>query len=230
MSLRTIIITILLTCCVAMGGAQQRGTNGVGGVHLSGGLAVGYDLGMPVQAQLMLSDFLESIPLAMRFSVGSSFLLDAGIPEEARHVFINENDNGVPSKYATRWEFGFDLMHQASVLGVRKSFIHAGVRYSRFTGTFEFIGGNEIFDVHANQFGVSAGWDGYFPASQRLDLVVTAGLEYFFPATLEGHDAAYSPDGEMVNQREEYTYADADHAIKQPRLQPLLLLGINYHF
>jgi hypothetical protein len=223
-------LIILLLCSTLHGVAQQRNGLAGSGPQLSGGIAIGYDLGMPVQVQLMLSDFLESLPLAMRFSVGHSFMLDAGRPDEARRVFINENDNGVPSKHATRWEFGCDLMHHVNVLSLRKSFVHAGVRYSRFTSTFEFIGGNEIFDVHANQFGLSAGWDGYFPASARLDLVLTAGVEYFFRSTLEGHDAAYSPDGEMVNQREEYTYADADHAINQPHVQPVILIGLNYHF
>ena len=60
--------------------------------------------------------------------------------------------------------------------------------------------------------------------------MLSLGGEYFFSGTLEGHDAAYSPNGEMINQRENFSYANADHAINQPKLQPKLMMGLNYHF
>jgi hypothetical protein len=230
MRTRFIVLTIASIGICLSTSAQQHdwGTNS--GPYVSGGISIGYDLGMPIQGHLMVTNLAERLPLSFRLLVGHSFLLDAGNPEEARHVFINENTNGVPDKSATRWTFGFDLMHPVDILSMKSAFLHAGVRYSRFTSTFEFIGGNEIFDVHANQWGVAAGVDSYFRMGPRVDLAFSLGAEYFFPGTLAGHDAAYSPDGEIVNRRENYAYADADRAIKQPKLQPTLLLGINYHF
>ena len=61
-------------------------------------------------------------------------------------------------------------------------------------------------------------------------MVLTAGLEYFFASTLTAHDTAYSPDGDDVNPREGYTYADADAAVGQPKLAPNLLMGFSSRF
>ncbi|MBN1465153.1 hypothetical protein JXA02_05285 [candidate division KSB1 bacterium] len=40
----------------------------------------------------------------------------------------------------------------------------------------------------------------------------------------------YSPNGESVNGRKEYTYSDADKAVGQPDFVARGLLGVNYHF
>jgi|WetSurMetagenome_2_1015567.scaffolds.fasta_scaffold19544_4 hypothetical protein len=197
---------------------------------LSAGLSIGYDIGMPIQAHFLILDLAEGLPLGFRFNISHSFLLDPGNPEEARHVFINENTNGVPDKSASRWTFGFDFLHRVNILSLNDAFLFAGIRYSRFTGTFDFIGGNEYFDVRADQWGLGVGIESHFKMSAKLDLLFSLGAEYFFPSTLEGHDSAYSSDGEYVNRRENYTYTDADHAINQPKLIPKLLIGIDYHF
>jgi hypothetical protein len=190
------------------------------GPNLSYGLSVGYDIGMPIQGHFLVSDLAEGFPLAFRFTINYSLFWDAGIPDQARHVFINENNNGVPDKSASRWSFGLDFMHRINILSLKDAFFFAGIRHSRFTGTFDFIGGDELFDVHANQWGLGTGVDSYFRMGSRVDLLISIGAEYYFPSTLEGHDAAYSPDGEYVNRRQNYTYNDADHAINQPKLLP----------
>jgi hypothetical protein len=222
-----ILFAVLIPFGLSYGGQVPMST---GDVRVSGGLSIGYDDGLPVQAHLMIENLAEGLPLAFRLSAGSSLLLDPGNPDAARRVFINENTNGVPQKSASRWAFGFDLMQRTSILSMNRAFLFAGVRYSRFTGTFDFIGGNEFFDVHANQMGLAAGIESYFRMGQRVDLFFSVGGEYYFPATLEGHDAAYSPDGTTINQRENYTYDDASQAINQPKLQPKLLIGIGYDF
>lgn len=210
--------------------AQERRWSGGSAPYVSGGVALGYDTGLPIQGHLLIADLAEGFPLKLRFRISRSFLLDAGSPEEARHVFINENTNGVPTKSAGHWVLGFDLMHKVDLLSLKEAFVYAGVGYSRFTSTFKFIGGNEFFDVHANQWGLDAGVESHFRMNPRIDLISSVGAAYFFPATLEGHDAAYRPNGEMINQRGDYTYDDADHAINQPKLQLKLLIGMNYHF
>jgi hypothetical protein len=222
-------VVLLIIPAVAAGG-QGPGVVPVGDVRVSGGLSTGYDAGLPIQGHIMIENIAEGLPLAFRFMVGSSLMLDPGNPDAARRVFINENTNGVPQKSATRWVFGFDLMHKTSILSLNRAYFFGGVRYSRFTGTFDFIGGNEFFDVHANQMGLAAGIESYFRMSPRVDLFFSVGGEYYFPATLEGHDAAYSPDGTTVNQRENFTYSDASSAINQPKFQPRLLIGIGYGF
>lgn len=210
--------------------AQERRWPSRSTPHLSGGVALGYDAGLPIQGHMLVSDLAAGFPLKLRFRLSRSFMRDAGSPEEARRVFINENTNGVPTKSAGHWVGGFDLLHKVDMLSLKEAFVYAGVAYSRFTSTFKFIGGNEFFDVHAKQWGLDAGVESHFRMNPRLDLLCSVGAAYFFPATLEGHDAAYRPNGEMINQRGDYTYDDADHAINQPKLQPKLLIGMNYHF
>jgi len=200
------------------------------GPRISGGLALGYDIGMPIQGHVLIQDLAEDLPLAFRFIISPSFFLDPGDPGEARRVFINANTNGVPEKSASRWAFGLDLLYPVNIFSLKHSFFYGGVHYSRFTSTFDFIGGNEFFDVHANQLGLGAGLESYFRMNQRIDLFFSLGGEYYFSATLEGHDAAYSPDGTVVNRRENFSYSDADRAINQPKFQPKMLLGVNYYF
>lgn len=108
--------------------------------------------------------------------------------------------------------------------------MYGGVRYARFTGNFRFVGGNEDFDIRNSQWGLGGGCESYFDVSRHLDMILTAGIDYYFSGTLSGHDTAYSPTGDDVNPREDYTYADADAAIGQPKLTPLLMLGVSYNF
>lgn len=228
---KTFLLLILALLSFSLSAqAQERRWSGGSAPHVSGGVALGYDTGLPIQGHLLIADLAEGFPLKLRFRISRSFLRDAGSPEEARHVFINENTNGVPTKSAGHWVWGFDLMHKVDLLALKAAFVYTGVGYSRFTGTFKFIGGNEFFDVHANQWGLDAGVESHFRMVSQIDLLCSVGAAYFFPATLEGHDAAYRPNGEMINQRGDYTYDDADHAINQPKLRLKLLIGMNYHF
>lgn len=69
-----------------------------------------------------------------------------------------------------------------------------------------------------------------FPMGTKADFVIGAGMDDFFDAQLKGHDTAYSPDGEDVNPRNDYTYTDADEAINQPSLELRFMIGVNYRF
>ena len=62
----------------------------------------------------------------------------------------------------------------------------------------------------------------------RMSLVLTGGAEYFFSTRLTGHDTSYSPDGDNVNPRKDYTYSDADAAVEQPTWRPVVLVGVSY--
>ena len=225
---------IALLCASLLGTGQLFAQKNVApefpDLQVSGGMAVGYDIGLPLFGYLLFEHVSEDLPLAFRFSLSQSFLLDAGDPQLARQVFVNQNSDGVPGKSASQWELGADVLDPVHLFSMHRSYLFAGIRYSMFTSSFEFIGGDEVFDVHANQLGLTAGAESYFRMSQRVDLLFSVGGVYYFPATLAGHDAAYSPDGTIVNQRENYTYADADRAINQPKIEPKILVGVNYHF
>jgi len=63
---------------------------------------------------------------------------------------------------------------------------------------------------------------------RRASLVVSGGGEYFFNARLSGHDTSYSPDGDDVNPRRDYTYDDADEAVEQPTFRPVFMVGVSW--
>ena len=112
-------------------------------------------------------------------------------------------------------------------MGERTNFF-GGVRYSSFTANFKYVGGNEDFDVTSSHWGAAAGLEAEFPMGQRMSLILSGGAEYFFSSRLTGHDTSYSPDGDNVNPREDYSYSDADDAVGQPTFRPILLVGVSY--
>lgn len=191
--------------------------------ELSAGALVGFQNGVSIQAFGTVRDLAQGLPLAFRLRLGRTGL-DPGSPSEARRIFINNATNGTPVESGRTWDAGFDLVFPH---GPRSRF-YAGVRHTSFRGNFKFVGGNEDFDVTTTQWGLGAGLEGAYPMTPRMDLILSGGAEWYRAAQLRGHDTVYSPGGESVNPREDYTYDDADKAVHQPKLRPTLLLGVSY--
>ena len=82
-----------------------------------------------------------------------------------------------------------------------------------------------VLQVNCNEF-----VETYFAVGARSDFVVQLGYHYFFAAKLQGHDTAYSPDGDHVNPRNDYQYEDADEVINQPKSELLAMIGFHYRF
>jgi hypothetical protein len=78
--------------------------------------------------------------------------------------------------------------------------------------------------------GLGAGLEGYFDISDRFQFVIGGGVDYFFDAELTGHDTTYSPDGDHVNPRDDYTYDDARDAVNALGLEGRAVIGISYRF
>jgi hypothetical protein len=190
-----------------------------------GGL-VGYKGGLAFRVTGTVSEFARNFPLALEAGIGYG-THDPGIATDARRIFINEATNGTPEKFGYTWDMRLDFLYRTQMLGIERAYLYGGIRYSLFTGNFEYIGGNEKFDITSDQFGLGMGVKTLFPMGSRIDFVLTAGLEYFFPAALKGHDTTYTPDDDNVNAKEEFVYADADGAVNQPKLQPVVLLGVS---
>lgn len=199
------------------------------GPKFYGGVVLGYNGGFGVQLNAAISDFAKNFPFSARFGIGYT-ATDAGNPAEARKVFINNATNGIPEESGSMWDFRLDLMYNFKLFSVKKSFFFAGVRYSMFNANFKFIGGNEFFDITTDQWGLGGGVESYFALGSNFDLVITAGADYYFSDTISGHDTAYSPDGENINPREDYTYEDADNSVNQPKVLPRLMVGFSYAF
>ncbi|KPJ95965.1 MAG: hypothetical protein AMS18_01920 [Gemmatimonas sp. SG8_17] len=197
--------------------------------RLAAGLQVGYNSGLGVEVHGLVADFAEGFPFQVRLGIRRT-AVEPGVALDARRIFINNNTNGIPEESGRTWNFRLDFLYPAQVLSLRKAYFFGGVRHASFTGNFNFVGGNEDFDISSNHWGFGGGLESHFGVGSQVDMVITTGVEYFASSTLSGHDTAYSPDGDSVNPREDYTYADADAAIGQPKFAPLIMFGFLYHF
>jgi len=196
------------------------------------GLNTGYNRGFAVQLNATALQPLQSLPIQIRFGIGYN-KLDAGNSADARRIFINNATNGVPEEKAKSFDYRLDFLWSSNLFNLEETYWAVGPRYSSYTANFKYVGGNEDFDVTSKQFGVGLGAESYFLISAKINLVAAAGLDYFFNNTLQGHDTSYSPDNDNVNPRndnqnndEQFTYSDANKAVKQPGLMPRVLIGV----
>jgi hypothetical protein len=192
---------------------------------LAGGLLVGYNNGLGFQGNLSFKNLAEGFPFSLKLGVGISFF-DPGKPLDAREIFINDNTDGVPEESGRLIDFRADFLYY---IGAR-TYFYAGPRFTMFTGNFNFVGGNEDFDVTSNQWGAGLGVENYFRMSPAMDLVFSIGYDYFFPSLIYGHDTSYGPDGEIVNGRKDFTFEDADDSVNQPKHNLRAMVGISYNF
>jgi hypothetical protein len=187
------------------------------------GALSGYQRGVSFQAFALVQDFADGLPVQARVRLGHTSM-EPGSATAARRIFINNATNGTPVERGRTLDMGLDLLVRRSA----RTQLFLGMRQTRFKANFKYVGGNEDFDVTSVHWGVGAGIEAGYPVGPRLALVFSGGAEYFFQARLQGHDTSYSPDGDNVNPREQFTYADADEAVGQPVLRPSLMVGVRY--
>lgn len=193
------------------------------GATFSVGGFVGYQDGLSFQLFGTAENFAQGFPLKARLRLARNSV-EPGSAPDARRIFINDATNGTPKEKGHTMDLGFDGLYP---MGPRSHFF-GGVRYSSFTANFKYVGGNEDFDVTSSHWGVATGIEATYPMGSRMSLVLVGGGEYYFRARLTGHDTSYSPDGDNVNPRKEYTYSDADAAVDQPTWRPIALMGVSY--
>jgi opacity protein-like surface antigen len=218
------IFTVLLAMT-----AMSCTTRTADAARVSLGVQAGLRAGIGVEGNAMVKDFAEGFPMALRLAAGYS-RREAGKADDARRIFINDNTGGTPEEKAWLWDLRLDFMYDFGWSSSADIYVTGGVRYSMFTANFKFVDGNEDFDVTSNQWGLGAGLEGYFNITQKLQFVVSGGVDYYFPSTLKGHDTEYNPDGDDVNPRDDYTYDDADDAVNQLSWEPRALIGLSYWF
>jgi len=195
--------------------------------EFSAGFELGHAAGTGGQLQLGVADFAVGFPGSLRVS-GSFAARDAGDPLAARHVFINDNTNGTPDETAAISVFSLDLVLPFTTFAGRPVQLYGGPRHARFKGTYEFIGGNEIFDIVSNEWGWGLGLESAFPMGTRAEMLLSAGVDYYLDGEIFGHDTGYLPDGTDINGRDDYTYEDAENAVNGAGIEPRLLLGVRW--
>jgi hypothetical protein len=177
------------------------------------------------------SNLVAKLPLSVDLGVGHAFI-DPGNAALARQVFINQNNGGTPEESGGVWDFRADGVWGLKVKGFTDVGVSLGLRYSKYSGRFKYIGDNEDFTITSDAWGFGVGARGSLPMGKRLSLTAALGLDWFPTQTLYGHDATYT-SGNVNNGRNDgngvpYTWADADRAVNQPWLLPSLLVGVSW--
>lgn len=216
-----VISAVSAVLVLASAGAQAAGFNV--------GLGFGLKGGFSYRATAGISDFARGFPFGIDLSATYS-TINPGDPLRARRIFINQNTNGTPEKSGWTWDIRMDFMYNLRLQNIKGFYLYAGPRVSLFTADFNYVDGNEDFEVTSTQWGVGLGVKGVFAISQVLDLTMTAGADAYFPSTLYGHGTTYTPDDMNVNAKEEFTYKDAAAAVKTPKFQPVLMMGLSFTF
>lgn len=214
------LILLLLLGSSAMVAARNTGT------RLIVGFQGGYNGGPGIRVNGMLTDFAREFPLQIQLSAAFNSV-PAGNAADARRIFINEATNGTSRKSGRQSTYSVDFLYPMEFLS-RRTYLSFGPRYAMYKANFKYIGGNEDFDVTSRQWGAGIGMASYFTISSRANLVLSLGVDHYLQGTLSGHDTSYSPDGEDVNPRNDYTWNTADKAIDQPRQRARVNLGLSY--
>ncbi len=196
----------------------------------SAGISAGYNYGPGLYLNGQLSNFARGFPFKIKIGAGYTIVSNPGNALNARKIFINNATNGRPEKSGWMWDLRMDFLYQVHWFKMTNLFLYGGPRYNLFTANFNFVNGNEDFDITSNHWGWGIGLNKTFLINKEFDLQINSGLDYFLPSTIYGHDTSYNPDNENVNPRENFTYSDADVAINQPKLNFRLMIGIGYHF
>ena len=203
-------------------------------VKLIAGINTGYNRGFGIGVNITPSNLASELPFRLRLGAGLSFL-NPGNATDARRIFINNNTNGTPEKKGSSLDLRLDFIMARGILGISTSSFLLGPRFSTFKGDFKYVGGNEDFEVKSHQWGIGAGFENYFKLTQKMNLVLSYGLDIYAPSKLTGHDTSYSPDNDNVNPRTDnqnddilFRYGDANRAIKQPFIMPRIMLGVNF--
>jgi hypothetical protein len=190
-------------------------------------IQTGYANYFSISMSATIADFTYDLPLAIKFGVSYNWR-DAGDPWAARKIFINDNTDGDPEKSGHSFDLRLDFAYPVNWLPVRRTYLYAGPRLSFYTATFEFVGGNEFFDIQSTQFGLGTGLETHLGINQNLSFVIAGAFDYYFDSEIGGHDTFYNPDGTDISGRLDYTYDDANEAINQPQYELRLLIGLNF--
>lgn len=224
-------LLVLLSVQVQAGAPHPDRVADFGGPRFfTGSFQLGYYDGIGVHVAGTFANFAEGFPFQVRLGLGYAWV-PTGDALLARRVFIDNNTNGTPQSNGKFWDGRLDVLFPVKIMAsLPRTKVFAGIRRNHYTANFEYIGGNETFVVNCNQWGMGGGLETAFALSPRVDMLVSAGADYYFRGEMSGHDTYYRPNGDDLHAIGDYTYKDADAAIAQPDLNTRLMLGIGYRF
>jgi len=195
----------------------------------------GYYKGPSFSGTFGLANIFEKVPFGAEVTLGYSWT-SAGDGILARKVFINQNTGGNDDaqSFGGVWDVGLNGVYPLNqTYGPVKFFVFGGPRYAHYDVRWDYVGGNEDFDILANAWGLGGGLRGIMALGKGFSAVMQVGLDYYFPTSIYGHDATYYPNDSNINARNNgagytYTYADAVNATTVPHLRPRVMIGIQF--
>jgi hypothetical protein len=198
-------------------------------------LMAGYYKGPSVSGTIGLADVFSNVPVSFETNLGFSWT-PAGNSTLARQVFINQDTGGDQDAQNAGGvlDWGINALYPLNqTYGPVKFFVFGGPRYSHYDVRWDYVGGDEDFDIVANSWGLGGGLRGVMPLSKNFSAVMQLGVDFYFPTSIYGHDATYYPNDSNVNARNNgagytYTYADAVNATTVPRLRPRVMVGLKF--
>ncbi|MBB6481209.1 hypothetical protein [Spirochaeta isovalerica] len=196
-------------------------------LQLSEELAVGYYNDLGVTLGLRLDDSESDFPLFIQVRSGASYQFEPGNAEEARKIFINDNQGGNIQEYGLSLMVALDAGWKIPVKDNLTAELTVSGLINHYQAHFAFIGNNEAFSVKSTGWGVGLGGGLRMGFSRsRTSISVKAGLEFFPKTRIDAHGTFYyNPDGLDDSPRQDYTYDDADSAINQPFFRPYVQVG-----
>ena len=191
-------------------------------------LAVGYYDDMGITLGLRLEDEKSHFPLYIQGRAGTTYQFEPGNAEDARKIFINDNQGGNIQEYGQSYMLALDIGWMMVQKDSMQLELNASGILNHYKAHFAFIGNNEAFTVKTTALGIGVG------GAMKLDLsgsnsslILKGGIEYFPKTRIDSHGTYYyTPDGNDDNPRQDYSYEDADESINQPVLRPYVMLGI----
>jgi hypothetical protein len=221
--MRTVLKFLLMSSLLALTAASSVAAQLTTGLNLGHAMAPGAELTAEV------AGFAEGMPFSLRAGVGYA-QPDGGDAVAARRVFINDATNGTPESSGKAWSGRLDLVREFDHSLLDGARVYAGPRFAAFTGNFNYVGGNEDFDVRSNHWGWGGGLEWRWPVGDTMNFSLGGGADWYLAARMQGHDTAYEPEGEAGTERGDYRYEDADEAINQPTLEWRIGLGLSRSF
>jgi hypothetical protein len=171
----------------------------------------------------------------MEIELGYSWT-PAGNGTLARQVFINQDTGGDQDAQSSGGvlDFAFNATYPlVQSYGPVKFYAFGGPRIGHYDVRWDYVGGDEDFDVVSWVFGLGGGLRGIMPLGKKMNAVLQLGVDYYPRTSIYGHDATYYPNNNNINERNNgagytYTYADAVDATTVPHFRPRVMLGIQF--
>lgn len=195
----------------------------------------GYYDGPSVEGVWGLNDIFEKVPLGFELGLGYSWT-PTGNGTLARMVFINQDTGGDDDEQSSGGVLDLTVNVTYPLMGTYgpiKFYAFGGPRVERYDVRWEYVGGDEDFDITSWVYGLGGGLRAVMPLSKRFNAMLQLGLDYFPRSSIYGHDATYYPNNSNINARDNgagytYTYQDAEDATTVPHIRPRVMLGIQF--